>query len=88
MGRFAGVDVGYDCLGEGQDEHSGTIAVCKGAAVVAEDYREGRQFGVLFHRGWEGRIGPIRLAWGIVVFTTDIREAIVHNVRRREIHSR
>ena len=60
MGRFAGVDVGYDCLDEGQDEPPGTIAVCKGAAVVAEDYREGREFGVLLHWCRQGRVGTIR----------------------------
>ena len=42
MGRFVGVDVGYDCLDEGQDEPPGTIAVSEGAGVDAEDYREGR----------------------------------------------
>ena len=30
----------------------------------------------------------VNTGWGIVVFTTDRREAIAHNVRRREIHSR
>ena len=33
-----------------------------------------------------GHASPFLL--GFVVFTTDIREGIVHNVRRREIHSR
>ena len=56
MGRFVGVDVGYDCLDEGQDEPPGTIAVGKGVTVVAGDYREGREFGVLLHWGREGRV--------------------------------
>lgn len=56
MGRFVGVDVGYDCLGEGEDEPPGTIAVCKGAGVDAGNQGQGRQFGVLLHWGWQRRV--------------------------------